>query len=111
MFKLTSLIPPSIGINLIRKNIEKSLKRKVEDFSIIYMSNKDKLQIKIADEKELFYLENDVLIPLIKSKASEYLSKTQTLDAVSLNVNKESKIEAKLFYTENGQKQFINYKL
>jgi hypothetical protein len=110
MFKISSLIPPSVGLNLIRKNIEKTLKRKIDEFSIIYMSNKDKLQIKV-ENGEIFYLENDILIPIIKNKASEYLKKNQTLDAVSINVLAENKIEAKLFYTENGQKQFINYKL
>lgn len=107
MFGL-NLINPSIAINLVRKQLEKQLKKDVPVFDLRYDDAKETLHFIIDNEKYL--LDSDKLKSAIQFQVADTLKKNQSLDYVILKINKEQ-ITAFIYYTEDNQKLFVEQKI
>lgn len=107
MFGL-NLINPSIAVNLLKKQVEKQLNKKIEKFDIVYKSKEDDLYFNIEGTRYVF--DSEKIKTAIAYQVNENLEKGQELDYVILKVNGKQ-ITAYIYYSENEQKLFIEHKL
>jgi hypothetical protein len=106
---LSNLINPKIALNLIRAKIEKSIKKTVNDFSIVYNKNKNDLQFVI--DNEVFTLEqSDSIIKIIKNTLKNKVKKGQEIDLIKIDVKSDT-ISGTLYFTENNIKQYTHFNL
>ncbi len=106
---LTSMINPSIGLTMVRKQLEKQLKKKVPNFDIMFIESKNKLQFNIEG---IFYdFANENLKKILKSELAKQQKNAQSIDVVIASVDQSNTILVKLYITENGEKKIITYKL
>lgn len=107
-FGLGKLINPAIAINIVKKQLKKQFKKDVEIFDIVYDHAKDKLSF-LIDNKS-YHMDSENLKTAIKMQTVDLLEDNQELTYVVLQVNFES-IFAKIFYTENNEKLFVEHKI
>lgn len=104
-----SFINPSLALGIVRGQLEKQLNKKIPYFDLIYISEKDKLQF-IVDG--LFYdFLNESLKTLVKHELAKHIKKNQHLDIVKIAVDKDDKIKAQIFFTEDNEKKSLTYNM
>lgn len=103
------LINPAMAINVIRKQCEKQTKEKIGKFQIKYFSESDKLFFNLNEKDYIF--ESEMFKSSLKAQVSTTLKKGTILDAILLDISNDNKIDAKVLYSFEGKKEFINYKL
>lgn len=113
---LMKTISPSMGLGLLRIGIEKRLKKKIEAYDMIYLSEKEEIIFGVPlDDKYLTekYESSgkDKLIFIIKSLCKAKLKDGETIDIVKLKYTiKETIIEMGVTF-KDGTKQMLTHKL
>lgn len=102
---LSKLISPAVGLNILKKEIEKQLNKKINAFSMFYIYKKDKLLFLV--EKKEYTFDADSIKTVIKSYATHLRSE---FDAVQINHSSNS-TDIILYYTETNIKKSLKSKL
>ena len=113
---LLSFLKPSIAINMLRKNLEKQLNKKVEFFSLVYKANTNSMSF-ICDGIT-YNFSDDTIKGLIEKTSRSQLKKNQSLDIIIANVDQNNNCDAKLYYSETKkigsqiiiEKNFVTHK-
>jgi hypothetical protein len=104
---LGSILKPELAINMLRKNLETYHGKKVTAFKIFFESTKDEIIFLVEDKS--YCMEEKNLKAMVMSKARDVLNKGCTLTAILADCD-QNKIDAKIYYLENNEKKFVNYK-
>ena len=108
----SSLIKPSIAINMLRKNLSNQLGKEVKFFSLIYTAQTSTLDFIVDGIRYKF--EDAGIRTLIDKTAKSQLQKNQTLDLLVANVDDKNNCDAKLYFTETinkiPEKKFVTFK-
>jgi hypothetical protein len=97
MFGLNFLTPKPL-IKLMRNKLEEQFKKPIPFFSVIYIEDKQSLNI-VVDGIFYPYIDNNV-ITLVKSTAKKHLKNNQKLDVISAQVDDKNNVEISLCYSE-----------
>jgi hypothetical protein len=112
-----SFLKPQSAFEMLRKGVEKNLNEPIPNFNILYLKEKDSIKFEIPLNPDfprrknvVFEYENDTIKKLIHNQIQNELKKGQLLDFVILSVQGEN-YEAKIYFTEDGEKTFTNLTL
>lgn len=103
MSGLFSFVNPKITFGLIRTQLEKQLKKKIDFYKILFKDNKLYF---IVDGKKYEY-ENTKLCFLLSENIKKELNENQIFDFIIINIGLDNQ-DSQIYYTENNEKLFIN---
>jgi len=103
----SSLISPELAVNILRSKLKDIVGYKPDKFQIFFQSGIDEIVFIVNDENYAMSEKN--ISAMVMSKAKDILKKGQVLTMVMATCEKN--ISAQIYYTENGQKCFTNFKL
>ncbi len=103
-----SFINPSLGINLIKKEIKKQLNKEVENFDILFIAETEKIFFIIDNKKYPF--PSDTLKSLIELQTKGKLEKGDKLNIVEIKIEGD-KINSFLYMERQGKKIKISHSI
>lgn len=116
MFGLSSLIPPSLGLQIVCKMLSDELKKPVHKYQIIYNGSQDRIDFRVFDvvtDKHSMYSfpQGKMLVSHIKKLAATDLKTGERLD-IAIITHTKTGDQVDIYFTDNDNKKtVINHKL
>jgi hypothetical protein len=105
----SKFLSPKLAVKIIRGQLESQISHPIESFTLMYIASTDILQFEVDGT----YAQMDApqIKKILHEKLKDYVKSGQILDVITATADKDNKVTAYLYYTENGIKQKVKFDL